>query len=153
VNPERAIAYRKQVGALLEAVLADEVSPRAALNCWPMEGNRDPSVLCAYTMVWYFEADEDRHHEEMFYADLQIKTLQEASIPLKAGHPLPSQLLAEYQAYTAPSQYADRNSWRDPLLRIQQEVSRIKTIVESNPWFQRNSGKTKGPSRVKGPFG
>jgi len=118
MNLERAIAYRKQAAALLEALLENAITPRAALNSWPMEGNRDPSVQCAYTVLWYFEADRDqRHQEEMFYADLQVRLLMEIATCLRSGEALAPKLLAEYQAQLAPTEYHPKSTLQMGLVR------------------------------------
>ena len=144
MNPERAIAYRKQVSALIDAVLTEDISARAALNCWPMAGNQDSSVRCAYTMMWYFEADEDRHHLELFYADMQIQNLRDANSHLKKGDPLPENLIQEYKARKAPSEYAGSWTWREPLVGLQQLWERLVDILETHPKLRRPP-KTKGP--------
>ncbi len=146
MNPERAIAYRKQAAALIDAVLNDEILPRTALNCWPTWGNEDLSVRCAYTMLWYFEADEDRHKVEPFYADLQIKTLQEANACLREGLAIPSTLMKDYQKVSAPPEYEDSWVWRAPLWWIRYHVNQILTILETNPLFRAQKiSKSKGP--------
>lgn len=146
MNPERAIAYRKQASALLDAVLAEDITPRAALNCWPAMGNEDPSVRCAYTMLWFFEADEERHHLEMFYADLQIKTLQEASHCLRQGEPLSSALLRDYQQVMAPPEYSDAWVWQQPLWSLRRQIHRVLAILESHPLLRKPKRiKPKGP--------
>jgi hypothetical protein len=147
VNPERAIAYRKQVSGLIEAVLADEISPRVALNCWPTFTNQDPSVQCVYTMLWYFEADEDRHHLELYYSDLQLKTLREANVYLKKGEPLPLEMLKEYQSVMAPPEYSGAWTWRAPLWWLQSQVKNVLIILETNPVLMKYMvrPKSKGP--------
>lgn len=143
MNPERTIAYRKQASALLESVLCEAITPRAALNTWPMSGNVDPSVQCAYTMLWFFEADEDRHQQEVFYADLQLKALQEAYCYLCQGEALPVSTLATYQHITAPSEYTTSSVWKHPLGWFQTQWSLIVQILHTHPRLQ------KGPKRPK----
>lgn len=120
MNPERAIAYRKQAGALIDGVLDNSLSARAALNSWPMEGNQDPSVQCAYTILWFFESDqEERHQQELYYADLQVKLLMEVCTQLKQGLALPPNLLHEYKTHLAPSEYeATKATWNMGLVRF-----------------------------------
>lgn len=143
MHPERAIAYRKQVSALIEAVLSEEITPRIALNCWPTYANQDPSVHCAYTMLWFLEADEDRHHQELFYADLQLNTLRGANQYLQKGEPLPPAWIHEYRNLLAPPEYSDAWTWRAPLLWLQRQVNLIKAILESNPYLMRLKTKSK----------
>ncbi len=149
MNPERAIAYRKQASGLIEAVINEEISPRAALNCWPMAGNEDPSVQCAYTMLWYFEADEDRHKEEEYYADLQIKTLLETAQCLKRGEVLPHALIKEYATALAPSEYAASWTWREPWLWFKHGWAFLKQIIETNPWVTHPVSRRKSKSPLK----
>ena len=137
MNPERAVAYRKQASILLESVILGDVSAREALNCWPRPGNEDPSVQCAYTMLWFFESDEDRHHLELYYSDLQLKTLQEAAQYLRHGNPLPASLLHEYQATQAPMEYNGTSFWQQPWWRIKVIYEGILKIIETNPLFHR----------------
>lgn len=118
MNSERSIAYRKQAAALLEALFENAITPRAALNSWPMEGNQDPSVRCAYTVLWYFEADRDeRHQQEQFYADLQVRLLMDIATCLKKGDALAPKLLAEYQAQLAPTEYHPKSTLYMGLVR------------------------------------
>jgi hypothetical protein len=138
VTPERAKAHRKQVSALIEAVLAEEISARTALNCWPTFCNEDPSVACAYTMLWFFEADEDRHHQEMFYSDLQLKTLKEASGFLRKGEALPLSLLEAYQGVVAPPEYSGKWTWLTPLRWLHHQLNMVLSILKTSPWLQGN---------------
>lgn len=137
MRPERAVAYRKQAAALLEGVVNDQLPARTALNCWPVLGNEDPSVQCAYTMLWYLEADEDRHFEEPFYADIQLKVLAEAAQLLKQGEPLPAAWLAEYGIRQAPPEYMDSWLWRHPLWWWKKQLRRVRFIVETHPVFAK----------------
>ncbi len=138
MNPERAIAYRRQAAALLRAIVGLDISPRAALNCWPVLGNEDPSVQCAYTILWYFEADEDRHKAELFYADAQLTLMKEVYEALEKGQALPPELMAEYPAtMMAPPESASAWLWRYPWWAMQRIYQYILHIIEANPWFQR----------------
>lgn len=147
MNPERAVSYRKQASALIEAVIADEISPRAALNTWPLLGNEDSSVRCAYTMLWFYESDEERHHRELFYSDIQIQALKEVCQYLKQGAPLPNALLQEYQGAMAPPEYHSGWTWRQPLWWMRQQIRWFLVLLETHPALSRKQGK----SQFKGP--
>ncbi len=151
MNPKRAIAYRKQAAALLESVINDQLEARTAINCWPTLGNQDPSVRCVYTMLWYFESDEDRHHVETYYSDLQLKFLQEAIAFLKEGEPLPLAVLQMYLPSTAPPEYMSSWTWRTPLWKLTELGEMILGILETNPWLNRNT-KPKGPRYAEQSF-
>lgn len=131
MNPERAIAYRKQVGVLLESVLAGEITARTGINCWPTQANTDPSVRCAYTMLWYFEADADRHRAEVFYADLQLKALQHAATYLKKGDALPATLLRDYVHLPTPPEYDGRRVWQEPLQWLYGQWRLFRSVLMS----------------------
>ncbi len=133
MNPERTIAYRKQASILVEAVLDEEISARAALNSWPREGNEDASVGCAYTMLWYFEADEDRHHLEVYYLDAQIQLFREVINYLKQGQSLPDALIQEYKDKFAPSELHYAKIWQDPIKWLQQQMNLMLAIIETHP--------------------
>lgn len=145
MTPERAIAYRKQAAALLEAVLLEEVPARTALNCWPMLGNQDPSIQCAYTMLWFLESDEDRHHQEVFYADVQLQTLRDALTYLRRGESLPVSLLREYQATQAPPEYSPHWTWRTPWWWFCRYIKMVVSILETHPMVAKQTSKPKGP--------
>jgi hypothetical protein len=147
VNPERIIAYRKQAGALLEAVLSEDVSPRAALNCWPMAGNEDSSVQCAYTMLWFFESDEDRHKTELFYSDVQLNALIEVSGCLKKGERLPTHFLNEYRGLIAPSEYHFSGTWMGLFRWFNQHARMMQSILDTSLWLQTQQKSTKGPRK------
>lgn len=141
MTPERAMAYRKQVSALLEAVLNDEISARTALNCWPGYSNEDPSVQCAYTMLWYFEADEERHHQELFYADVQLQNLRKVCDLLKRGEALPLSLIQAYRPRVAPTEFDREAFWKDPLRWCGAQFKQLRTILETHPKLQQTSVK------------
>jgi hypothetical protein len=127
VKSERRIACRKQVAALLEAVLDGSVEARDAINCWPCFCNSDPSVQCAYTMLWYWEADEDRRWQEMMYSDLQFQQLQNCVQLLKLGHPLPHQVMIDYLERLAPQEFSEQTWVSRPVLVFKRFVA----------WFHR----------------
>jgi hypothetical protein len=143
VNPERAVSYRKQAGTLIEGVLAEEISPRTAINTWPSYGNGDLSVRVAYTMLWFFEADEDRHKQELFYPDLQVKAMKEAAIWLKKGEPLPLRLIVEYEEQIAPEMYNPHRSWSDPVMWLMRQLHTMRCILETHPLIARYSRPTR----------
>ena len=137
MTPERAMAYRKQAAALLEAVLDEEITPRCALNTWPSVGNADPSVQCAYTMLWYFEADEERHHVETFYSDVQIKTIRDVAILLKEGKALTSDILNVYKNRLGPQEYQPKTVWQEPVEGAMRVWRYTASLLESHHWFRR----------------
>ena len=145
MKPDRAIAYRKQIAALIQAVLDDEISPQTALNCWSPLANEDPSIHCAYTMVWYYEADDERHFQEVYYSDLQVQLLQEVCTLLKAGQALPEQMIKQYSAIKAPYEYSGSWMWRSPWWRLKQLVNELYSICQTHPWVGKGAHKPKGP--------
>ena len=116
---ERQIVCRKQIAAIIQAVLEEEVTSQDALNMWPCYCNADASVQAAYTMLWYWEADDDRRFQEALYSDVQIKQLDAARQLLSQGLPLPPHLLLGYEQRPAPPDYLGLSSTlRWPLLRL-----------------------------------
>ncbi len=97
MHPHRALAFRLQAAVLLRAVLDEQLLPKTAINCWPYEGNEDLSVLCAYTMLWFFESDEERHQQEAYYTDLQLNEMRVAALHLEQGEEIPSELIESYR--------------------------------------------------------
>lgn len=89
------IEQRQLASILIQQVLDEQTSASYALTRWP-EHAEDPSLDSAYQALWHFEADEDRHQEELFYLDAQLQLLQQISNFLKQGHPLPKYLLQQY---------------------------------------------------------
>lgn len=86
----------------------EDITARDAINTWPCYCNTDPSVQCAYTMLWFWESDEERRWEEMMYSDMQLKLLSEVVKVLKLGHPLPPQIINQYDPYNAPPEFSSR---------------------------------------------
>ena len=113
MKPQRQIACRRQVAALLKAVLDDAVEAKEALNCWPCYCNRDTSVICAYTMLWYWESDDERRFQEIYYADVQIEQIRRAIDSLEKGLSLPPDLIIGYQGRLAPYEYTEAGFLRD----------------------------------------
>ena len=128
---ERQIVCRKQVAAILQAVLDEEVTSQDALNMWPCYCNEDASVQAAYTLLWYWEADDDRRFEEALYSDVQIKQMQEVVSVLSQGLPLPPYLLMGYQGRPAPPDYMGfASTWRWPLLKLKRQLQVVKDILK-----------------------
>lgn len=122
MKPQRQIACRKQVAALLKAVMNDEVEAKEAINTWPCYCNQDISVICAYTMLWYWESDDERRFQEMFYADVQLEQMKRAVEALEKGWSLPPDLIIGYQGRLAPYEYTETGPLRDWYWKL------IKTI-------------------------
>ena len=91
-NAQILITQRRQSAArLLEAVLEERMEARVAINSWPeplrqlpVDKQPDPSLEAAYQALWYFEADEERHHTEMFYLDAQLELLRQMAAMVRA---------------------------------------------------------------------
>ena len=126
MTPERRIACRKQVAALLNAVLEEIISARDAINCWPAFCNEDSSVQCAYTMLWYWEADEDRRWQEMMYSDVQLQQLSDVAKILNLGLPLPDSLKTEYLTEIRPNEFSEKTMFSRPLLTTRHFLGWIK---------------------------
>lgn len=141
MHPSRAMAYRIQVAALIEAVLKERITPRTAIHTWPMLGNEDPSVMCAYTMIWYAESDDDRVHEEVFYSDIQLDLLAQMVAVLKTGEALPDTIIREYKQQVPAPEYDDHWTWRTYVWRFRRWGSVLEQIMLSNPrlsqWLSR----------------
>jgi hypothetical protein len=130
MHREKAIAFRKQAASILLAVLDQEVSPRMGLNCWPFEGNADDSVKTAYAMLWYLEADEDRHQAEVFYSDLQLQQLKDVAAVLLTGNTLTPQLMRPYLKYQPSSAYHWRYKlYQEPLEALLQGVKIMAGMI------------------------
>ena len=141
MKPSRQIACRKQVAALLKAVLEDEISSNDALNCWPAFCNADPSVECAYTMLWYWESDEERRQQEDLYADVQIQQLYTVIGLLEMGKPLPESLLIGYKGKLAPIEYERKNLFRHYLWQAIEYknmfIKAAKQLLAQPSWLRR----------------
>ncbi|MEZ4573607.1 MAG: hypothetical protein R2857_01535 [Vampirovibrionales bacterium] len=137
MHPKRAQAYRIQSGALLAAVADETLEPRIAINTWPSLGNEDPSVRCAYTILWYFESDEDRHHQETFYCDVQLGHLAEIAAYLLKGEGLPDHIMLKYNQQEASVEYDNNWTWRELLWQARHWVDLTETVLSSNPLVQR----------------
>jgi hypothetical protein len=106
----RARQERRRAAAyLLEQVIADRMEPRLAINRWPpadtAEDAEDMSVSVAMQALWYFEADEDRHGQEVFYLDAQLDLLKQMALLLKEDRDLPAYMLGAYSTDHRPSFY------------------------------------------------
>jgi hypothetical protein len=142
MHPSRAIAYRIQSGALLAAVASEAIEARIAINTWPSLGNEDPSVQCAYTILWYFESDEDRHHEESFYCDVQLGVLGEVADLLLKGEVLPDHIMFKYNQQVASVEYDNNWTWRGMLWQVKRWMARIEEVLASNPFYKKDVGQT-----------
>lgn len=132
MKPERRIAYRRQVAALIESVLDETITARDAINAWPSYCNEDPSVQAVYTMLWYFESDEDRRWQEMHYSDVQFQLLIECVNHLKQGNPLPLQLLDVYRSRQAPPDFSLKWLWTRPLWSIKALTAWMKRLFRTS---------------------
>ncbi|MBY0450748.1 MAG: hypothetical protein K2X01_09015 [Cyanobacteria bacterium] len=108
---------RRIVGDLLDHMLNDSLTPQQVLQRWPVsyqvsDLERDPSLYAAFQAVWYFEADEDRRFQEMFYADLQWALLEQMIGYFKKSDPLPHNLLSVYSPVEPKFYQAQQLFWQ-----------------------------------------
>jgi|GEM_PF-2960525 len=100
---------RKAAAALLRMVIREEMQPRLAINRWPIIENADDendlSIKIAMQALWHFEADEDRHHEELFYLDAQLELLKQMSTFLEQNRDFPDYMLTLYPLDHRPEFY------------------------------------------------
>ena len=100
-EPQHVIERRQQAAQLLDLVLDEQLEPRRAINRWPEMGAAfDPSLEAAYQALWHFEADEDRHKQEVFYLDAQLELLKQMAGTLRQGHALPKYMTQAYSPDT-----------------------------------------------------
>jgi hypothetical protein len=119
-DEEALIAQRKQAAWLLEAVMDERMEARLAINSWPERvmgsddgiEHRDLSLDAAYQALWYFESDEERHQNEMFYLDAQLELLRQMATFLKQGKELPAYMIRHYTPESYLQFYYPRNFWR-----------------------------------------
>lgn len=87
---------RQKVAGVLNQVLLQQITPRQGLNTWPAMSGQDESVDAAYMALMYFEGDEDRQKEELFYADAQLAHLAEIADTLAKGEALEEIVVSQY---------------------------------------------------------
>jgi hypothetical protein len=111
-EPKRVIARqarRKAAAYLLEHVVTEKMEPRLAINRWPvtetLDDTEDLSVTVAMQALWHFEADEDRHKQEIFYLDAQLDLLSQMATLLKQDRDLPPYMLTIYPIDHRPNFY------------------------------------------------
>ncbi len=123
--------HRQQAALLLEAVLNEAIEPRVAINRWPENhGLEDPSLDCAYQVLWHFESDETQQKTEIFYMDAQLELIRQVANALKANQDLPDHILYTYLKQTPVRFYYPRSFWGASLQAAQtllQESLRIVT--------------------------
>ena len=108
---------RRIAGDLLDHMLNDNLTPQQVLQRWPVSYHvsdlkRDPSLYAAFQAVWYFEADEDRRYQEMFYGDLQWALLEQMIGYLKKSDPLPQNILSVYTPVEPKFYQAQQLFWQ-----------------------------------------
>jgi len=100
---------RMAAATLLRMVIREEMQARLAINRWPVIENaadeNDLSVKIAMQALWHFEADEDRHHEELFYLDAQLELLKQMSTFLEQDRDFPEYMLTLYPLDHRPEFY------------------------------------------------
>ncbi|MDX2085576.1 MAG: hypothetical protein SFZ03_09325 [Candidatus Melainabacteria bacterium] len=105
---------RRQAGVLLDAVHDELLTPRQALNRWPMGPETsvaDPSLDAAYQLLWHLEADETNQQQDAFYLDAQLTLLKQVADCLMQGQALPKHILALYTAGSPVRFYYDRSGY------------------------------------------
>lgn len=119
-DEEALQAHRKQAAWLLEAVMDERMEARLAINSWPERvmgsddgiDQYDPSLAAAYQALWYFESDEERQANELFYLDAQLELLRQMAAFLKQGKELPAYMIRHYCPEQALQFYYSRNFWQ-----------------------------------------
>lgn len=112
---------RKAAGDLLEAVFDERVTPRYALNHWPVlaDGWQDPSLDAAFQALWHFEADEEKQQTEVYYMDAQLELIKQMAAYLQQGKDLPHYLLKAYDKALASEYYREKKLVDESVLQVQ----------------------------------
>ena len=118
-------------------VIREEMEPRLAINRWPVIGSetdeKDLSVKTAMQALWHFEADEDRHREELFYLDAQLELLKQMSAFLEQDRDFPAYMLTLYPLDHRPEFYRQHSLLDNRIL------AQITSMVKSSLAYWRNA--------------
>ncbi len=87
---------RRAAGGLLLDVFDEILTPRQAINRWPVVRGTDRSLDTAYQALLHFEADEEHQRGVPFYMDAQLELMRQMGTCLSQGRDLPDYMLAAY---------------------------------------------------------
>ena len=93
---ELIIAARKFVGILLYDIISRKIPPFEAIQKFPKD-IEDSSVKIAWHAIIHFDADEDIRKQDNLHAQEQMSYLESLGKILLEGHPLPENILTEYE--------------------------------------------------------
>lgn len=114
---------KQLAGLLIECVLDNRLTPREAINRWPVYNNgTDVSMEVALKILWYFEADELMHKTEPFYTDLQIALLIDVAKCFAADQPLPLYIINAYRVKKEPVYFYSQNTFVNSCLIEVQKI-------------------------------
>ncbi|HEY9746057.1 MAG TPA: hypothetical protein V6C99_07555 [Oculatellaceae cyanobacterium] len=138
-------AFRKQVAELFEAVLDERITAQVAINRWPVPDTcLDPSLTCAFWVLWHFEADEVQQQSELYYLDAQLELLRQIAFFFNRGQDLPPYILAAYSGQPPVRFYTARTPWQaygqNLLLLLKRFLQLWRQAVQCVPGFCQKMG-------------
>ena len=129
------LSPRETAGALLYAVIEENITPQVAMNRWPVAAGQhcnDPSLHCALNALWHFEADEDQQRQELFYMDTQLELLNQMAWFLSRNQSLPPYLLQAYAQESSVLFFDTKLSlWRLPFRHAPHAMRQLHAFLRT----------------------